>query len=203
MLGFFFVFFLGSKVTAYVDRELMPAPTIRHVGCEILLAAGSEQQQCCKACSRHRSSLRSLLSRSKLVSPKAATLPHSHTNDRYLATPKMKKKMRQQRMELKEQRRKVRKLKQIVKKLTKEGMMVDSDSHEDLVAIMEENVEVVASKYPEKSFPRLFWSQQLQAARQKNSKSMSIRSILIYVTRKGGAGTRMRQHHPAVRPRPL
>ena len=39
----------------------------------------------------------------------------------------------------------MRKLKQIVKKLTKEGMMVDSDSHEDLVAIMEENVEVVAS----------------------------------------------------------
>ena len=38
-----------------------------------------------------------------------------------------------------------------MKKLTKEGMMVDSDSHEDLVAIMEENVEVVASKYPEKS----------------------------------------------------
>ena len=87
--------------------------------------------------------------------------------------------MRQQRMELKEQRRKVRKVRQIVKKLTKEGTMVDSDSHEDLVTIMEESVEVVASKYPEKSFPRLFWFQQLQADRQKNSKSMTWHPVMV------------------------
>ena len=164
---------------AYIDRELLPAPTIRHVECEVLLTAGSKQQQCCRACCRHRGSLRSLLSRRKVASPKATTLAHSHTNDRYLSTPKRKEKVKRQRVNLKEQRRRIRKLKRTVKKLTRDGMMVDNATHEDLVTIMEENVKEVASKYPEKSFPRLFWSQQLQAAKQKNSKSMKWHPVMV------------------------
>ena len=66
-----------------------------------------------------------------------------------------------------------------MKKLANKGMVVDSASHEDLVAIMKENAENVASKYPEKSFPRLFWSQQLQAAQQKNSKSMRWHPVMV------------------------
>ena len=164
---------------AYIDRELLPAPTIRHVECEVLLTAGSKQQQCCRACCRHRGSLRSLLSRRKVASPKTTTLAHSHTNDRYLSTPKRKEKVKRQRVNLKEQRRRIRKLKRTVKKLTRDGMMVDNATHEDLVTIMEENVKEVASKYPEKSFPRLFWSQQLQAAKQKNSKSMKWHPVMV------------------------
>ena len=43
-----------------------------------------------------------------------------------------------QRVALKEERRRVRKLKMRVEKLSKEGVVVDSDSHEDLLAIMKE-----------------------------------------------------------------
>ena len=41
---------------------------------------------------------------------------------------------------------------------------MDSDSHNNLLAIMKENSEKVAAKYPDNSFARLFWSQQLKAA---------------------------------------
>ena len=44
-----------------------------------------------------------------------------------------------QRAALKEDRRRVRKLKLRVENLLKEGVVVDSDSHEDLLAIMKEN----------------------------------------------------------------
>ena len=45
-----------------------------------------------------------------------------------------------QRVALKEERRRVRKLKLRVEKLSTEGVVVDSDSHEDLLAIMKENL---------------------------------------------------------------
>ena len=77
---------------------------------QVLLTAGSKQQQCCQACCRHRGSLKSLLSRRKVASPKATTLAHSHTNDRYLSTPKRKERVKRQRVNLKEQRRRIRKI---------------------------------------------------------------------------------------------
>ena len=37
----------------------------------------------------------------------------------------------------------------MVENLSKEGVVVDSDSHEDLLAIMKENSEKVVAKYPD------------------------------------------------------
>ena len=84
-----------------------------------------------------------------------------------------------QRAALKEERRRVRKLKLRVENLSKEGVEVDSDSHEDLLAIMKENSEKVVAKYPDNSFARLFWSQQLKAAQQKSSKSMRWHPVMV------------------------
>ena len=173
------LYFIVSIVIAYVDKELLPAPSIRHVDCEVLLPAGTEQPKCCKACRRYRNTLRSLLFRSRRAVPKAGRILHHHTNDRYLSTPKQKAKVKMQRVALKEERRRVRKLKLRVEKLSKEGVMVDSDSHEDLLAIMKENSEKVAAKYPDNSFARLFWSQQLKAAQQKTSKSMRWHPVMV------------------------
>ena len=41
--------------------------------------------------------------------------------------------------------------------MSKKGVVVDGDSYEDLLAIMKENSEKVAAKYPDNSFARLFW----------------------------------------------
>ena len=85
-----FLCFVGSKVIAYVDKQLLPAASIRHVDCEVLLPAETQQQKCCKACKRYRNTLR------------------SHRNDRYLSTPKQKAKVKMQRVALKEEQRRVR-----------------------------------------------------------------------------------------------
>ena len=184
------LYFIGSKVIAYVDKELLPAPSIRH---EVLLPAGTEQQKCCKACRCYRNTFRSLLFRSRRAVPKAGRILHHHTNDWYLSTPKQKAKVKMQRVALKEEQRRVRKLKLRVEKLSKEGVVVDCDSHEDLLAIMKENSEKVAAKYPENSFARLFWSQQLKAAQQKTSKSMRWHPVMvrwcIYLRHISGKGT--------------
>ena len=173
------LYFIGSKVIAYVDKQLLPAASIRHTDCEVLLPAGTEQEKCCKACRRYRNTLRSLLFRSKGASPKAGSILHHHTNDRYLSNTKAEGKGKMQRVALKEERRRVRKLKLRVEKLSKEGVVVDSDSHEDLLAIMKENSEKVAANYPDNSFARLFWSQQLKAAQQKTSKSMRWHPVMV------------------------
>ena len=34
--AFSFLCFIGSKVIAYVDKQLLPAASIRHVDCEVL-----------------------------------------------------------------------------------------------------------------------------------------------------------------------
>ena len=56
---------------------------------------------------------------------------------------------------------------------------MDSDSHEDLLAIMKENSEKVVAKHPDNSFARLFWSQQLKVAQQKSSRSMRWHPVMV------------------------
>lgn len=58
-------------------------------------------------------------------------------------------------------------------------MQVDSDSSSDLLCIMRKNSSAVLSKYPEGSFPWLFWKQQLEAAELKDSRSMRWHPFMI------------------------
>ena len=50
------------------------------------------------------------------------------------------------------------------------GVAVDDDLHNDLKTIVEENSKQVHATYPEGSYQRVFWDQQVKASSLKMSK---------------------------------
>ena len=62
---------------------------------------------------------------------------------------------------------------------TKQGKCLDSDLHNDLLGIMNESSENVRKAYPDGSFARLFWEEQLNAASVSDSKQVHWHPLLI------------------------
>ena len=54
----------------------------------------------------------------------------------------------------------------------KEGVLLDHTLHHDIVAVMEENKESIHSNHKEASFQRLFWDQQMAAAKLSDPRQM-------------------------------
>ena len=54
----------------------------------------------------------------------------------------------------------------------KEGVLLDHILHHDIVAVMEENQESIHSNHKEGSFQRLFWDQQMAAAKLSDPRQM-------------------------------
>ena len=74
----------------------------------------------------------------------------------------------------------VAKLKERIHKLTeKEGEVIDSSLHSDMVQIMRENTDTIKSTYPEGSFARLLWEEQLKATTQSSSKHVRWHPTII------------------------
>ena len=73
----------------------------------------------------------------------------------------------------------VKRLKDKVRTLLKQGDMVDSELHSDLLHIMNENVDQIRKAYPENSFSRLFWDEQLKAASTKDPRQVRWHPVLI------------------------
>ena len=67
-----------------------------------------------------------------------------------------------------------------MKELTQnQGEIIDGAFHDDLFGIMQENNEEVKKKYPEGSFQRLFWEEQINAVRVKNSRQIRWHPLFI------------------------
>eukprot|EP00731_Ephydatia_muelleri_P006390 Em0003g638a len=61
----------------------------------------------------------------------------------------------------------------------KVGVNLNNDMHDDVCTIMKQQNDDIVRLYPEGSFQRLFWSQQLDAARVKNASSMKWHPLMI------------------------
>ena len=67
-----------------------------------------------------------------------------------------------------------------MEKLTlQHGVILEPQMNDDLTTIMEEMSEDVEKMNPEQSFRRLFWEQQLQAIRAKDSRQVRWHPALI------------------------
>ena len=105
-----------------------------------------------------------MYSRQKKIASSERTTTSSHVNYRYLSSKEKNQRMANLHAELAQQRRKVAALKERVKKLTEErGVMVDEQLNDDWHSIMSELTKEVENDYPEGSFQRIFWNQQLEA----------------------------------------
>ena len=74
----------------------------------------------------------------------------------------------------------VRKLQEKIEKLTEQqGDKVDDDFHGDLLGIMKEKSPEIEKAYPEGSFKRLFWEEQLRAASKKDPRQVRWHPLII------------------------
>lgn len=123
-------------------------------------------------CKNYRATLRALCSQQQRTTEDTIskrTEVSSHTNYRYLTTDQCKRRMCNLKEKLDQQHSKVNKLqKKIQHMIENNGQQVDSILGHDLEGIMVENTNKVLQSYPEGSFHRLFWQQQLEALKIKD-----------------------------------
>ena len=141
-----------GQTVAYVDE----GNTVRTTNCELV-----SQSSKCQSCKAYRTNLRSMYNRwSKQRACDSTDSTSSHTNDRYLNTPEKKARLDGLRKRVHAAEEEVKRLKE---KLLEHGEAME-EMHSDLLTIMKENTDTIRNTYPENSFPRLFWEEQLKAA---------------------------------------
>lgn len=160
-----------DKMVVQLDGEVYPQ-TVRTTDCEIISSSPK-----CSSCKKYRATLRSIYHRWSKKS--GSSNSSSFTNDRYLNTPDKKKKMAHWRKRAQLAETTVCKLKEQVRMLTEnQGEHVDHGLHSDLVGIMQQNSDKIKSSYPEGSFARLLWDEQLKAS-SGNLRQMRWHPVII------------------------
>ena len=135
--------------------------SIRTTECQVLT-----DSLVCSSCKAFRPVLRSMYSR-WLRSSNKENVESKFTNNRYLHSPQKDAKLKklQERAVVAEKERNA--LRAAVEELTrKNGVNVEPSFHQDIVSIMSENQDKIAAQYPEGSFRRLFWEQQIKRSKQ-------------------------------------
>lgn len=161
---------------AFYDTESSTMPTIRSSSCEFLLSHDGR----CSKCSEHRRTLNAMLHRHwKDVETDDKCNPSSRTNYRYLNTPEKEERLHRLQAKTKVCQQRISYLRERVNSLIQErGIQVDEGLQGDLVAIMDDNANIVES-HPPDSFLHIFWEQQHRAAKLHNSKSMKWEPAMI------------------------
>ena len=108
------------------------------------------------------------------------TDPSSHTNYTYLSTPEKDKRLGLLHQDNRRAKQQIRHLRQKIEEITiKEGVHLSDELHSDIKSIASANTRDIYSRFPEHSFQRLFWGQQVQASSCKNSKSIKWHLLFI------------------------
>ena len=163
--------FTDSFAPVSLNGECYPQ-TVRTTTCELLVHGGK-----CKPCKEYRAPLRAMYSRWSTCKGKEVS---KYTNDQHLRTPQKKQKLESLKTRAQEAEREVKRLQTIIEKLTNQnGVSVDPSLGQDLVTIMDEKSDEIAWIYHPGSFKRLFWEQQLKAAKAKGVSGMRWHPVMI------------------------
>ena len=175
----------NGSVVATVDDyaavtvgEKVYTSTIRTTDCHLLVDMKCSPY--CVSCSKYRNNLRAMYSRWSRHHQDQVTEISSHTNTRYLNSLEKTEKLRKLKKRAVDAEQKVKSLQRRITELTtNEGESLDSSLHGDLLSIMTENTEDIRKKFPEGSFRRLFWEEQLKAASQKDPRQMRWHPLIV------------------------
>ena len=149
----------------------MYTSTIRTIGCEVVTHGAK-----CSECKNYRAQLRSMYSRFV----HKATTSHKFANNRYLDTPQKAGKLKSLQARASVAEKEVQKLRLRIKESAELiGVNVDKPLHCDLLSIMEKENDSVKDKFPEGTFRRLFWEEQLKAAKVNDSRQMRWHPMMI------------------------
>ena len=168
----------SGEIRAYTDsgfplsiEKNVVSTTIRTSGCEIVTIGGR-----CSKCNNYRRQLRMAHSRHSRKSSDSLKF----TNNRYLNTPQKAKKLKSLQARASVPEKEIKRLKLKIEKLsTLNGVIVDEPLHQELSTIMDEQNQSIESKFPEGTFRRLFWQQQLKAAQITDSRQMRWHPMMI------------------------
>ena len=163
----------SGEVTAFLDSHVQA--TVCTVSCHLLSTS-----KVCPSCEVYRNTLRAMYSRWSKRRVSDLSDISSHSNERYLNTPEKMKKMSNLKKKVKLVESKVRKLKTRIEQLTQQqGESIDSDLQDNLLSVMNENNDSIIASYPENSFARIFWEQQLRAASVKDKRQVRWHPLII------------------------
>jgi len=167
---------IGNYPSACVETVLTGTPTIRHVECTILT-----EHERCQPCKDHRKSLHAMLCRQDKLQPtENRTAPDSHVNYCCLTPSETKERMSRLHQEVRSTKEELATLTARLEKFSDNcGENIDVQTHHDLITIMETRVEEIHQRFPSNTFQRLFWDQQLKAARLKSPSAMRWNPLMI------------------------
>lgn len=109
-----------------------------------------------------------------------AASAHKYANNRFLNTPQKADKLKTLTSRVKLAEKEIQKLKEKIQESSEvSGVCLDEALHRDLVNIMKEEDGSIKEKFPEGSFQRLFWSEQMKAAAVKDARQMRWHPTMI------------------------
>ena len=159
---------------ATVDSTRAGFPSIYHVNCEVLISRGSKR---CSYCKNHRKSLCAMACRDL---KDERTDPSSHTNYGYLTSAEKNERMSRLHQENRKLNAKVTQLQEKLSAITeRDGITLSDELHNDMKKMASACTKQVYSSYPEGSFQRLFWDQQVKASEYSNPKSMKWHPLFV------------------------
>lgn len=163
---------------ACVDSATFKFPTIRHSECEVLLCADSRNDRC-HQCSKHRSTLHTQSIRLLNLGDDRLE-PSSHTTYSSLTSDEKDVRMGKLHESVRRSEKEVQHLKARLEEVVEaRSIAVDNSIDEDLHAVMKSESSKILEKFPEGSFGRLFWQQQLDAAAKKDKRGMRWDPLMV------------------------
>ena len=147
-------------------------PSIFHTQCDVIVPQSTPSRRCA-ACTKHRRSLSKLVSRAASGHSDEHTHPSSHAPYSTLTTPEKDERLRRLHSEAKSSKLQLARLKAKVSKMIEaENTEVDKELDGDIHEMVKDHENDVKSAYPEGSFQRLFWDEQVKASAVKDKRSM-------------------------------
>ena len=162
----------GIKTVASLDTVTSPStPTIRHSECEMLLLAEMLYSRC-QQCSKYRTSLHTYsLWQATLSDDRLGA--SSHTTYSSLTSAEKDRRMKNLHCNVKKCEKRIKSLREKLDKALESRVVADDTITEDMEAIiMSDGNKNILDEFPEGSFARLFWQQQLDALSKKSKKGM-------------------------------
>lgn len=171
------MFFIGSEIVTTVDSNRTRILSIYYIKCEVLIKVNT-LMKICECCKKYRKTLTAMASREQKDTNR--TDPSSHTAYVNLSTPEKIERLSHLHKENKRAMLEIKRLKQkISAAITLDGVNLSDELHDDVKTMASDTTKQIYLQYPENSFQRLFWQQQVQANQHKNAKSMKWHPLFI------------------------
>ena len=171
----------GGEIKARIEegfpvtlKESVYTSTVRNTNCHILIHGEK-----CINCHKYRPQLRAMYSRYNQSKHKPHTVSSKYINNRFLKTPEKNEKLKNLQTKVCTVEKELKNLESKINKLNSMGISVDEPLHQDLLEITEQHSNSIMEKFPAGSFRRLFWEEQIKAAKVSDARQMRWHPMMI------------------------